>query len=184
MIFQFYHLLPELTTLENVLAPLMIGHGALGLPRAGGDNTAPGQAAAGNGRAGPSAEAQARGSSPAARCSGRPSPGPWSPAPDSCWPTSRPATSTRPPARKSPNPALLEPPAKPHYSHGYARPAIAEQADRIVRLVEGRIELNVRRFGAGGARDSRSREPALKSAMIPAIPRIPAPQSPNPVPCP
>jgi len=28
MIFQFYHLLPELTTLENVLAPLMIRHGA------------------------------------------------------------------------------------------------------------------------------------------------------------
>ncbi len=29
MIFQFYHLLPELSTLENVLAPLMIGHSAL-----------------------------------------------------------------------------------------------------------------------------------------------------------
>ena len=29
MIFQFYHLLPELTVLENVLAPLMIGHGTL-----------------------------------------------------------------------------------------------------------------------------------------------------------
>jgi lipoprotein-releasing system ATP-binding protein len=28
MIFQFYHLLPELNTLENVLAPLMIAHGA------------------------------------------------------------------------------------------------------------------------------------------------------------
>ncbi len=27
MIFQFYHLLPELSTLENVLAPLMIRHG-------------------------------------------------------------------------------------------------------------------------------------------------------------
>ena len=31
MIFQFYHLLPELTTLENVLAPLMIGAGVLAL---------------------------------------------------------------------------------------------------------------------------------------------------------
>lgn len=29
MIFQFYHLLPELTLLENVLAPAMIGHGFL-----------------------------------------------------------------------------------------------------------------------------------------------------------
>jgi lipoprotein-releasing system ATP-binding protein len=29
MIFQFYHLLPELTTLENVLSPLMIAHGGL-----------------------------------------------------------------------------------------------------------------------------------------------------------
>jgi lipoprotein-releasing system ATP-binding protein len=28
MIFQFYHLLPELNTLENVLSPLMIAHGA------------------------------------------------------------------------------------------------------------------------------------------------------------
>ncbi len=28
MIFQFYHLLPELTTLENVLSPLMIAHSA------------------------------------------------------------------------------------------------------------------------------------------------------------
>jgi len=30
MIFQFYHLLPELTTLENVLAPLMIQHNVWG----------------------------------------------------------------------------------------------------------------------------------------------------------
>ena len=33
MIFQFYHLLPELTTLENVLAPLMIGSGVFGFLR-------------------------------------------------------------------------------------------------------------------------------------------------------
>jgi lipoprotein-releasing system ATP-binding protein len=30
MIFQFYHLLPELTTLENVLAPVMIAHSGWG----------------------------------------------------------------------------------------------------------------------------------------------------------
>jgi lipoprotein-releasing system ATP-binding protein len=33
MIFQFYHLLPELNTLENVLTPLMIAHGAIGYIR-------------------------------------------------------------------------------------------------------------------------------------------------------
>jgi lipoprotein-releasing system ATP-binding protein len=33
MIFQFYHLLPELTTIENVLAPLMITHGVLAYMR-------------------------------------------------------------------------------------------------------------------------------------------------------
>jgi lipoprotein-releasing system ATP-binding protein len=33
MIFQMYHLLPELTTLENVMAPLMIGDSALGFLR-------------------------------------------------------------------------------------------------------------------------------------------------------
>ena len=38
MIFQFYHLLPELTTLENVLAPLMITHGVWSYWRSGGNS--------------------------------------------------------------------------------------------------------------------------------------------------
>ena len=41
--------------------------------------------------------------------------------PDCCWPTSPPETSTRPPARRSSDPANLEPRAEPHYSDGHAR---------------------------------------------------------------
>ena len=75
-IFQFYHLLPELNTLENVLMPAMITHSLLELvpaqPRAA-------QAGAGNARQGgpePSPEPSSRRNCPAARCSGRPSPAP------------------------------------------------------------------------------------------------------------
>ena len=41
----------------------------------------------------------ARPSSREASANGSPSPGPWSDAPPSCWPTSRPGTSTAPPAQ-------------------------------------------------------------------------------------
>jgi lipoprotein-releasing system ATP-binding protein len=40
MIFQFYHLLPELTTLENVLSPLMIRHGFWSYRRHRGEHVA------------------------------------------------------------------------------------------------------------------------------------------------
>ena len=51
MIFQFYHLLPELTTLENVLSPLMIRHGFLELSAAPRRACRAGPRTAGNGRA-------------------------------------------------------------------------------------------------------------------------------------
>ena len=72
-IFQFYHLLPELSLLENVLTPLMIRHSVWK-----------------SGSAGPSSRlardligggldhrlTHKPRNCPAARCSGRPSPGP------------------------------------------------------------------------------------------------------------
>ena len=57
MIFQFYHLLPELTTLENVLAPLMITHGVWSYWRQTAAIPGPGRRSPGHGGPGPSAEA-------------------------------------------------------------------------------------------------------------------------------
>ena len=60
MIFQFYHLLPELTTLENVLSPLMIAQGVFELsPPSQGTSRAGRSNCSNAGRAGPSAEAPA-----------------------------------------------------------------------------------------------------------------------------
>ena len=76
MIFQFYHLLPELTTLENVLAPLMIAHGIWSYLRHRREHQAAAARVAGDGRAGASSEAPPAGAFRGARCSGRPSRGP------------------------------------------------------------------------------------------------------------
>ena len=91
-IFQFFNLLPMLTAEENIVLPLrspgasadrswvdqMIEHGRPGRPRA----------------------STARPSSPAASSSASRSPARWSPSRPWCSPTSRPATSTRRPARE------------------------------------------------------------------------------------
>ncbi len=100
MIFQFYHLLPEFSTLENVLAPLMIVDGifsyflkrkkhkaaALDLLETLGLSHRlkhkPRELSGG-------------------RCNGQPLPGPWSPSPRSSWPTNPPEISIKPPARRS-----------------------------------------------------------------------------------
>ena len=55
MIFQFYHLLPELTTLENVLTPAMIRYGVWSYLRRRGEHRAGGRIAR-NGRPGGAAE--------------------------------------------------------------------------------------------------------------------------------
>ena len=100
MIFQFYHLLPELTTLENVLSPLMIAEGVWSYLRHRRQHRA--RAAELLDLVGLSHRLKHRPRElSGGRCSGRPSPGHWSPTPTSCWPTSRPAISIRPPARKS-----------------------------------------------------------------------------------
>ncbi len=59
MIFQFYHLLPELTTLENVLVPLMIRESGWSYLRQRRRHIAARQGAARHGRPVASAEAQA-----------------------------------------------------------------------------------------------------------------------------
>ena len=76
MVFQSYHLLPELDALENVLAPLMVRHGVFEWLRVGG-RPGPGPATSSTASDWAAASTTSRGSSPAGRCSGWRSPGRW-----------------------------------------------------------------------------------------------------------
>ncbi|MFO0951801.1 MAG: ATP-binding cassette domain-containing protein [Isosphaeraceae bacterium] len=99
-IFQFYHLLPELTALENVMMPQLIRHGVLSYfsarKRLQKEATALLERVGLSHRLTHYPSELSGGEDAAPR-----SPGPWPAGRACCSPTSRRGTSTRPPARPS-----------------------------------------------------------------------------------
>ena len=123
MIFQFYHLLPELTTLENILAPALdrrsrrSATGCAAAPIAGGRSNC------WNWSASAIARSTSRANSPAAKCSGPPSPGRCLLKPKVLLadePTGNLDRSTGEQVMQTLG--ELNRPGKAHYSHGDPRP--------------------------------------------------------------
>ena len=94
-IFQQFFLAEHSTVLDNVADGLLYA----GIPLKQRRRAAP--STPWSWSAWPSAPMPVPPSSPAGNANGSPSPGPWSASPPSCSPTSRPATSTRPPGSPS-----------------------------------------------------------------------------------
>ena len=92
----------------------------------------------------------ARTSSPAASGSGSRSPARWSASRRCCWPTSRPATSTRPPARRC-SPAARAARGRHHDRRDHPRPGDRGRAAR------GRCEMRDGRIAVACARSTRLR---------------------------
>ena len=140
-IFQFYHLLPELSALENVMMPQMIRHGFWSYWRHRKQIRTEADGAAGAGGAGAPARPPAFGALRRRDAAGRDRAGPGRRSRRSSWPTSRPGTST--PATGQ---GVLELLRDLNRERGLTMMMvthdiqIAQQADRVVRLAEGRIE--------------------------------------------
>ena len=146
MIFQFYHLLPELSTLENVLTPLMIARGAWSYLRHRRAHRARaeellemvglGHRLKHRPRELSGGEMQRRGHRPGPRGATQLAAG------------RRTYRQSRPGQRPGhhPHPANLEPPAERYYSDGYARPDDRQPGrlhcpagERADRRVNGRM---------------------------------------------
>ena len=93
-IFQTFNLIPTLSAQENVEAALVPLHVSAAARRSGPRSPSTPSVS-------PTVCATCPASCPAGSNSEWPSPGPWSRSPRSCWPTSRPATSTRTPGTRS-----------------------------------------------------------------------------------
>ncbi len=164
-VFQQFFLAEHATVLDNVADGLLYAG-------AGTAERAPGRGrGAGPGRPRPPAATPARRSSPAASASGSRSPARWSAGRPSCWPTSRPATSTAPPGRSILG-LLAELHADgSHHRGDHPRPRTSPAGmPRRVEMLDGRIVADTPPHEAPMTRSDRARPGAAPGRPGPRWP--------------